>query len=175
MRAHCASLLVVLLVPGLARAVGYPELGTLERGAVDAALAERGLTVDPAPDGKRVGTLHVVNLDVFQPSDGRLFEWFNHFHRTTREHHIRRESLIASGALYDQALVDETVRNLRNQSTYDANDMGLSGVVAIVPVQTPVPGTVDLLMVTRDLWSLRFNSDWNFQPGYLYTLNASLS
>ena len=42
MRAIRASLLVVLLapffVPGLARAAGYGELGTLERGAVDTAL-----------------------------------------------------------------------------------------------------------------------------------------
>jgi len=161
MRAPCASLLVVLLVvlllPGLARAAGYGELGTLERSALDAALAARGLVVDPAPDGKTVGAIQVVNLEVFQPSDGRLLEWFNHFHRTTREHHIRRESLIAPGTPYDQALVDETVRNLRNQSTYDQDDTGLSGVVAIVPVQTAVPGAVDLLMVTRDLWSLRFN------------------
>ena len=172
-----AVFLVLLLVPGLARAAGYGELGTLERGAVDAALAARGLALDPSPEGKMVGFIHVVNLDVFQPSDGRLLEWFNHFHRTTPEHHVRRESLIASGAPYDPALSDETVRNLRNQSTYDLNDTGLSGVVAIVPVQTAVPGTVDLLMVTRDLWSLRFNSDWSFEPiaGYLYTLNASLS
>jgi hypothetical protein len=31
------------------------------------------------------------------------------------------------------------------------------------------------LIVTRDVWSLRFNSDYNYQPGYLITLNASLA
>lgn len=171
------AVVVFLLAPGFARATGYGELGTLERGAVDAALAARGLTLDPAPEGKMVGFIHVVNLDVFQPSDGRLLQWFNHFHRTTPEHHVRRESLLLPGMAYDPALVDETVRNLRNQSTYDLNDTGVSGIVAIVPIQAAVPGTVDLLMVTRDLWSLRFNSDWSFEPitGYLYTLNASLS
>src|ERR1039457_2553152 len=180
MRAFRASLFVVLvasLFAPLARAAGYAELGTLERGAVDAALAARGLTIDPAPAGKIIGTIHVVNLEVFQPGDGGFLEWFNHFHRTTREDHVRRESLLASGTPYDPAWADETVRNLRNQSVYDSNDTGLSSVVAIVPIQAAVPGTVDLLMVTRDLWSLRFNSDWSFEPitGYLYTLNASLS
>jgi len=181
MRAFRASLFVVLLAlllaPGLARAAGYEELGTLERGAVDTALALRRLVLDPAPEGKTVGFIQVVNLEVFQPSDGRLLEWFNHFHRTTREDHIRRETLMLSGTPYDSALVDETMRNLRNQSTYNLNDTGVSGVVAIVPIQAAEPGTVDLLMVTRDLWSLRFNSDWSFEPvtGYLYMLNASLS
>ena len=82
-------LLALLLAPRLARAAGYGELGTLERGAVDTALALRGLVLDPAPEGKTVGFIHVVNLEVFQPSDGRLLEWFNHFHRTTREEHVR--------------------------------------------------------------------------------------
>src|ERR1017187_3808748 len=173
MRAFRGSLLVallLLLVPGLARAAGYDELGTLERGAVGAALAARGLTIDPAPAGKIIGTIHVVNLEVFQPGDGGFLEWFNHFHRTTREDHVRRESLLASGTPYDPALADETVRNLRYQSVYDSNDTGLSSVVAVVPIQAAVPGTVALLMVTRDLWSLRFNSDWSFEPitGYLY-------
>ena len=156
------ALVVLPLAPGLARAAGYDELGTLERGAVDAALAARGLTLDPAPEGKMVGLIHVVNLDVFQPSDGGLLQWFNHFHRTSREHHVRRESLLLPGMAYNPALVDETVRNLRNRTTYSANDPPVSSIVAMVAVQTIDPGTVDILIVTRDVWSLRLNSDWLF-------------
>ncbi len=179
MRALRASLLAVLFavlhVPGPSRAAGYDQLGTLERGAVDVALAARGLAIDPAPTGKVVGFIHVVNLDVFQPSDGRLLEWFNHFHRTTREDHIRRESLLLPGMAYDPALADETMRNLRNRSTYATLDPTWSSIVAMVPVKAATPGTVDVLIVTRDVWSLRLNSDYNYQPGYLITLNASLA
>jgi hypothetical protein len=121
-----ASLIVLVLVPWLAHAAGQAVvsagLGPLEKGAVDQALAERELTIDPAPDGKVVGTIHVVNLDVFQSSDGALLQWFNHFHRTTREHHIRRESLLLPGMAYAGALVDETMRNLRNRTIYSAAD-----------------------------------------------------
>ena len=179
MRALRASLLVaflaLLLASGRARAASYDELGTLERGAVDAALAARGLALDPAPGGKVVGSIHVVNLDVFQPSDGGLLEWFNHFHRTTREKHIRRESILLSGMPYDSALVDETMRNLRNRNPYSTKDPTWSSTVAMVPIQAAVPGTVDVLIVTRDVWSLRLNSDYNYQPGYLITLNGSVS
>jgi hypothetical protein len=160
MRVLRAVLFALLLVPTVARAEGYAELGTLERSAVDVALAARGLVVDPAPQGKIVGAIQVVNLEVFQPSDGRLLEWFNHFHRTTREEHIRRESLLLVGIRYDALLVDETMRILRNRTSYSTNDPPLSSIVAMVPIQTTTRGTVDLLMVTRDVWSLRLNSDW---------------
>jgi hypothetical protein len=170
-----ASLIVLVLLPWLAYAAGDGGLGALEKGAVDQALVERGLTIDPAPEGKVVGTIHVVNLDVFQSSDGALLQWFNHFHRTTREHHIRRESLLLPGMTYDGALVDETMRNLRNRTIYSAEDAPLASIVAIVPVKVSAPGTVDLLMVTRDVWSLRFNSDYNYQPGYLINFSGSLS
>jgi hypothetical protein len=179
MRVFCASHLIalslLLLAPEPARAADVGELGTLERGAVDTALALRGLVLDPAPDGKIVGFIHVVNLDVFQPSDGRLLQWFNHFHRTSREHHVRRESLLLPGRAYDPALVDETMRSLRNRTTYGTLDPTWSSIVAMVPVQAAEPGTVDVLIVTRDVWSLRFNSDYNYQPGYLITLNTSLA
>jgi hypothetical protein len=169
------ALLALLLAPGRARAAGYDELGTLERGAVDTALAARGLTLDPAPEGKVVGFIHVVNLDVFQPSDGGLLEWFNHFHRTSREHHVRRESLVLPGMAYDPKLVDETMRNLRNRNPYSIYDPTWSSIVAMVPIQASAAGTVDVLIVTRDVWSLRLNSDYNYQPGYLINLSASLA
>jgi hypothetical protein len=177
MRALCAWLFALLLVPTVARAAGYADLGTLERDAVDVALAARGFVIDPAPSGKLVGAIRVVNLDVFQPSDGRLLQWFNHFHRTTREEHIRRESLLLPGMPYDAALVDETMRNLRNRNSYSTNDPPLSSIVAMVPIQAATPGTVDALMVTRDVWSLRFNTNYNFELFALNlpTLSASLS
>ena len=177
MRAPCASLFALLLVPTVARAASYADLGTLERGAVNVALASRGFAIDPAPGGKIVGAIHVVNLDVFQPSDGRLLEWFNHFHRTTREEHVRRESLLLPGMRYDALLVDETMRNLRNRNSYSADDPPLSSIVAMVPIQAATPGTVDVLIVTRDVWSLRFNTNYNFELFALNlpTLSASLS
>jgi hypothetical protein len=166
--------LFALVGPGLARAAG-PELGPLERGSVETALAARGLSIDPAPDGKIVGAVQVLNLDVFQPSDGSLLQWFNHFHRTTREGHLRRESLLQPGMAYDPLLVEETLRNLRNRASYAANDPPVTGIAAMVPVQATAPGTVDLLIVTRDVWSLRFNTGYDYQPGYLINLSTSLS
>ena len=72
-----------------------------------------------------VGAIHVVNHEVFSARDG-YFRLANLLHRTTREDIIRREVLLRPGQLYDEALVEETVRNLR--------DADFSSLVAIVPV-----------------------------------------
>ncbi len=174
MRFLGVCLMLALLVPGNARGAG-PDLGPLERSSVDAALAQRGLAIEPSPEGKVVGTIHVVNLDVFQPSDGGLLQWFNHFHRTSREWHVRRESLLQPGMAYDPLRVDETLRNLRNRAAYASKDPPVTGIAAMVPIRAATAGTVDLLIVTRDVWSLRFNTEYEYELGYLIKLNTSLS
>ena len=162
-----ALLCLVLLFPASAAAAGYADLGTLEREAVDDALALRGLVIDPEPQGKTIAQVHVVNLDVFLARERVPLVWANIFHRTTREHHVRRESLLQAGDRYDQDLVEETTRNLQDPS--------LSSVVAMLPVKSATPGMVDLLIVTRDIWSLRFNQDYEIQQGQIIYYTASLS
>jgi hypothetical protein len=143
-----------------AQKVETPEsletLGSLERQAVDEALAARALVVDRAPQGKLVGQIHVYNHPVFSGRDGH-FQLLNIFHRTTREYIIRREVLLQPGDAFDAAIADETVRNLR--------DAEFSSLVVIVPVVSAEAGKVDLLVVTRDVWSLRFNTDFQFDEG----------
>jgi hypothetical protein len=151
---------------GAAESRRYQALGTLEREAADEALAARGLQVDPAPEGKTIGAIHVVNHEVFSKRDS-ILQLANYLHRTTRDWVIRREVLQKPGDPYDEALVEETVRNLR--------DADFSGLVAILPVQTGAPGQVDLLVVTRDVWSLRFNTDYSQQENVLVFLTTSLS
>jgi hypothetical protein len=158
---------LVLALSSTARAFTLDELGALEREAVDEALAGRGLVADPAPEGKRIGQIHVVNQPVFSPRDWR-FQLFNVLHWTTRESIIRREVLFASGQPYDQELLDETTRLLRADPSY-------SSVVVIVPVASAVPGSVDLLIVTRDIWSLRLNTDFEAQQGHLVFFTGSLA
>src|SRR5688500_10745458 len=78
-----ASLLGTTLFLGplnaaVAWARGIEALGVLERQAVDEALAARGLTIEPAPDGKLVGEIHVVNHEVFSQRDS-YFQLLNFF------------------------------------------------------------------------------------------------
>jgi hypothetical protein len=90
--------------------------------------------------------IHVVNQDVFGPDEGFL-RWFNVFHRTSREHVVEREVLLRPGQMWDDELVDETRRRLRipcSPRWWSSPRWWRSGG----------PEEVDLLVVTRDIWSL---------------------
>lgn len=143
------------------------KLGTYEKNALNDVLLAEGLTRDEAPEGKVLGRIHVVNLPVFSKRDGRYLEWFNLFHWTTREYVIEREVLLRPGEMWDQDKIDETARKLR--------DPIFTTLVVAVPVVSDTEGTVDLLLITRDIWSLRMNSNFEIQESQLTFLTLSLA
>ena len=160
-------------------ATGQRALGPLEQESVDDALTSRGLVLDPAPLGKLIGRVHVVNQDVFSRRDGR-FQWLNLLHRTTRGPVLERELLLAPGQPYDEALVEESTRRIQSPAPFTIAGRqyfqpDLSSVVAVVPVRSAQPERVDLLLVTRDLWSLRTNADFEFQQDRLTLFQAALA
>lgn len=146
--------------------VEAPELGNLERAALEQALEDRGLAIDPEPTGKTVGRIHAVTLPVFAPGDGGFLRRFNVFHWTTDEEVLAREVLLRPGERWDPEVVAETERKLR--------DPRLSTVAVVVPVQSGEPGRVDLLVVTRDIWSLRPNLEWELQGSTLSYFTVGL-
>lgn len=137
------------------------ELGRYEEIALAEALAREQTTIDPQPEGKRVGRIRVVNHEVFDREDGFL-RIFNNLHITTREHVIEREVLLRPGELWDERKIDETARNLEVPE--------FSSLVVIVPVRSSTPSMVDVLVVTRDVWSLRTNAKFEVQNDTLVRL-----
>jgi hypothetical protein len=115
-------------------------------------LAAEQLEVEPAPQHKRIAFIRIVRDDVFVP-DELWPTWLNWFHGRTRESVVQRELLFEKGLPYDEARIEETMRNLRG--------MGIFSLVRIVPVQTGKPGEVGVLVHTRDIWSLRLEQDYN--------------
>jgi hypothetical protein len=179
-RVGALALALALLAGARVDAEGMPALGRIERESVEEALTQLGRSIDAHPEGKVIGQIYVVNQEVFSRHDWRL-QLLNIFHRTTRPEIIERELLLEPGQAWDAALADESVRNLigppplffANGERFAAPQ--LSSVVAVVPLTSPVPGTVDVLAVTRDLWSLRFNTEFQFQKNTLSLLQTSLS
>lgn len=153
---------VFLLLAVEARANQRLEaLGGYERQALDRALAARGLELEPAPEGKTLRAIHVANQAVFTEDEG-LLTWLNAFHLTTREDVIEREVLLRPGQPWDEAAIEDSKRRLR--------DPRFTSLVVMVPVRAPAPEQVDLLVVTRDIWSLRLNSNYEIQNGDLTRL-----
>ena len=139
--------LALLAAPLLATS---PDAG-YEDVLVQWGLAQYGQRVEPSPEGKRLESVLVAPEDVVALSDPYP-HWLNLFHARTREEVIRREVLLAPGSPYLTGLAEETARNLRK--------LGIFAVVRVVPVRGSTPDAVSLLIVTKDLWSLRLNQDF---------------
>lgn len=115
-------------------------------------MQQQGLSLAEAPEGKRIAWVRIVSDDVFV-KDELWPLWFNWFHATTRESVVRRELLFQSGDSFQDARIEETMRNLRG--------MGIFSLARIVAVQTDDPAAVGVLVYTRDIWSLRFEQAFN--------------
>ena len=101
---------------------------------------------DEAPAGKRIESVEIVRLPVFDDDDP-VPDFVNIFHAQTRERYIRRELLFKPGDAYDAARVEESVRNLQLLPQF--------GVVVVVALKSARSGDVRLVVIVRDVWSLR--------------------
>jgi hypothetical protein len=130
----------------------------LELERIRRALIRVGGKLDERPQGKRIESIEVVTLPVFEPEDP-VPQFLNWFHVTTQEYVVKREVLMRVGARYDQRLSDETERNLRA--------LLLFSVVVALPVQGSTPDSLRYVIVTKDIWSLRLGWDGRFNQGVL--------
>ena len=165
-RPRLAAALLVLAAATAHAGDDYDELGRLEREEVDAVLAERGLAVDRAPAGKLVRRIIVVTRPVFGEGDGFL-RFFNNFHWTSRPRSVAAELLFDAGTVWNPVRVEESLRNLHDPLRHN--------VIVILPVVTGEPASVDALVVTRDIWSLRLNSNFQTVGTTLTDLTLSLT
>ena len=164
------------------------EEESLRRG-----LAEIKGVVEPEPDGKVVEKIEIVRFEVLEDRDipydavagaiprrafGQRLELVtgeteldtamaaglrvgkdlgNAIHYTTRDFIVRREMLFREGDLYRTQAVQETARNIRA--------IPQIAQVVYTAVKGSRPGTVKLLFVTKDLWSLRLSYDLRASAG----------
>lgn len=131
-------LLCVCAGPALAQESGVPD---------DASLEASGVIV---------GDIIFDREDVFDLTNPEEDKWLyrlaNKWHILTQERVIQNQLLIGTGDAYSRRELDESERILRNNSyLYDA---------AIKPVNIE-NGKVDLLVATKDVWTLK--------PGFSYS------
>lgn len=142
------------------------DLSSLERRLLERALKESGHEIEHFPFGKVIAERPVITLDVFGPDD--LFpEWLNLLRFKSREAVITSKLIFKSGESYDEEKIQRARRNI--------TDPGLFSVVLVVPVVSETPGAVDVLTITKDLWSLRANSNFQITGDTLDFLAASIS
>jgi hypothetical protein len=173
-RARTASIALAVL---LARSSAYAEdaaasafgrLSKLEREKVQYALKlEAGALpeIEEAPEGKAIESIEVIRVDVLDDSDpvpNFARKPLNALHTRSRPAMVERELLVHEGKPFVQADLDETERNLRRLSQF-------SFAVAL-PLKSASPGKVKVLVLTKDVWSLRLSYDFKATGGGLDSL-----
>jgi Omp85 superfamily domain len=145
------SLVVILVVIGLT-----PVHGALADPATPGAEPTNDLSESPLPgdaeleqQGAVFGTIHIDNKDIFDKEDPKddklLFRLADKLHMKTRRSVIRHQLLFRPGDRYSRHAMEESARILRSDRYfYDAS---------VVPVAYH-DGKVDVLVTTRDVWTL---------------------
>ena len=165
---HPCALLAALLLGLCSPIVSAQELPPPEATPLPPATAEvaapEGTEPAPAPpapetasapdysafEGDTVREIRIVNKSLFDPDkpgeNKRLFRIANRLHRTTRPNVIQQQILLQPGEPFSAEALKESERILRSNSyLYEAE---------IQPVQAG-EGQVDLVVETRDVWTLR--------------------
>ncbi len=168
MKRALAALLVSLATIS-ARADDAPQSHTFgyspyERESIEIVKKKLGAEVDSSPEGKIIESIECERLEVFERRDflpGFLL-WVNALHATSREHVIRREVLQRVGDRFSAIIMDETARNLRN--------LAQLSLILVVPFRGSAPDRVRVVVVTKDVWSLRLQWDVQLTNGGLQEL-----
>jgi hypothetical protein len=150
------AITVAQTTPSLALPAGpAPETrrfhySSYEQASIDGALAELGFTRDDKPEGKIVESIHTVLLEVIETRDPAP-RFLNVFHVLTRSYVVDREVLLRPSDVYHQTLADETQRNLAS--------LPQLSLVLVVAAEGSAPDKVRIVVITKDVWSLRL--EWN--------------
>ena len=148
------------------------EYSRYEKETIKRTLDATGLQIDTAAEGKTIDTIDTLRLEVLEDRDPipedvlgiKTRKIGNSLHYASRDYVIRRESLLKEGDPYQQILADETARNMRGRMPLQVS------VVIVVPVKSSAPDKVGLLIITKDVWSLRLSFDLSVTPGGVESL-----
>ncbi len=130
------------------RGLPWSAYGAVERDALVAALCDRELRPAYAAEGRPVCAVKTFREDPFVLSE-RVPLWFNRFHATTSEQTLLDLARVQPNAVWTDGLRLDLARRMATPAI-------LAVAIAAPIVSTSCDDGVDLLLVTRDMWSLRF-------------------
>jgi ssRNA-specific RNase YbeY (16S rRNA maturation enzyme) len=167
-----AGLLGWLLFGAPVFAENKPQLRSqYEEKLIADALDRRKLSqreIDPQPDGKLIEEILIDAGKVILPGDFPLSQyipwtWLNALHVRTRDEVIARELLFHVGEPFRRDVFEESGRNLRT--------LFILSVARLVALRGSTPDKVRVLVVTKDQWSLRLNTEFRFDQARLDVLS----
>lgn len=148
------------------------------------ALEQHGWILDEQPEHKKIRSIHTLRLPVFIDKEGGILATLNYVHVTTRSKIILRESRLNEGSTYRASDALETERNLRATGLFTFVQIfavqpktleSTQSAQTIVSSEIQNHDKIDLVIITRDLWSLRLESSFEYIGEGINSLNLSLT
>ena len=130
------------------RGLPWSAYGAVERDALVAALCDRELRPAYAAEGRPVCAVKTFREDPFVLSE-RVPLWLNRFHATTSEQTLLDLARVQPNAVWTDGRRLDLARRMATPAI-------LAVAIAAPVVSSSCDDGVDLLLVTRDMWSLRF-------------------
>lgn len=155
---HRLSALIVVVLALLTRQGVCRELSSYERSTLKTVLKGRGQAVDRHAEGKWIEAIDIQILDVIEQRDP-LPGFLNALHVNTKTAVVERALLFRQGERYRSKIVFESERALRGFRQHS--------LVVAVPLTGSRPDRVSVLVLVKDVWSLRLNSAYRFRAGEL--------
>ncbi|MEI6806489.1 MAG: hypothetical protein WCK49_08305, partial [Myxococcaceae bacterium] len=123
------------------------NLSLFEKEILQKAINKHGLTIDTAPENKKIRSFYYYTEDPFKTSD-RFVSWLNFLQFKTKDSALASQLWVHSGDVYNPNLLIENEQALLNPL--------VRSFALIFPVQktdNPSKTEVDLLVVTKDIFS----------------------
>lgn len=133
---------------------------------VDRVRGQNQLEIDPQPEGKIIERIVTLPQGVILPAEPYPM-FLNGVHVTTLPQVVERELLFQVGQPWTNDAVIESAHNLRSYLYLTA--------AQIVACRGSSPNQVTVLVVTKDLWSLRPNFNFLISDVQLQTVSAQLT
>src|SRR5579871_612810 len=150
-----AIFLMMMLLAKLGTTTYYNELSSLEKSVVDQGLKAYGLAPIESVQDQSVSKIYVLTESPFSQDSG-LLTTFNYLHINSQEQIIRRDVFQKEGEPFSETLIRDSELALRRQG----NVRSLAVIVPVVPKDHRHKDQVDLLVVTKDIVSLRPTFDY---------------
>ena len=141
-----------------------------------AAITAQGWRIHPNPKGRLIEKIHVITLPVFLNGEhlSELTVPLNRAHVITKKTVIEKELRLRQGQIWSQSAALETERNLRSLGTLTS--------ARVLPITSYKmnraqgdESPLEVVIVTRDLWSLRLENGFSYNGGVLNELSLSLT
>ena len=155
-----------VLVQGAELEPHISQMTAYESLHVEQACLSEGCTVTVPSVGEPIRFIRIHRFPVFVDFEA-FYTFPNAIRIMTRPEVIRREIIPKVGDVWDHDLVSETRRNLQGLSIFS--------VVALAPVKDSKTQEFGLLVVTRDLWSLRLEGNFQFTGGHVDRISTQLA